>query len=263
MILKNYLLRTVKDPLNFGMLIVFPIVMITIFITTSRADIPAELRLIGGYCTVATNMLFFNALFFQYFCGLIVTDFLYLDFRSDMRWRLMASPQPFRKFIFSAIIASIIVSMVNGAIVLTFGRFVFDAYINVPMMVTVLLGMGIFTTLLGVLFFLIFPKKGTTTAAVMIFAFAQMLALNFNMISIPGVGEVGVAFLLPLVAAVRVLEYTGGMVIQFNDPDLGWLGGFTRLDTDFSMALVPLGFLAGLVVAVLIAVIIVGRKRRI
>jgi len=193
---------------------------------------------------------------------MLVSDYLYRDFRSDMRWRLMASPQPFSRFVISAIVSSIFVSMINGTLVLTAARFIFDAYFNIPMMIAVLLGMSVFVTLFGVLLFMICQKKGTSTAVIMVFAFAQMLMINFGMITFPPPGEIGIANFLPIVAGTRALEYASGMRVELH-PELSWLGGFTELGTDMPMAFANLGILAALVALALVAVIIVGRKRKI
>ena len=263
MILKHYLLRTAKDPLNFVMLILFPLVMLTIFITTSRQGVPFELREYNGFCLQASGMLAFNVLFFQYFCGMLVTDFLYGEFRTDMRWRLMATPKSLNSFVLSAIGASIIVSAINGAIVLTVARFVFDAYFNIPITLIALFGLSIFVTLFGVLCFLIFHKKGTTTAVIMVFAFAQMLALNFGMISMAPFGDIGFDSVLPLLAASNAVNYASGMWAQLTTPELGWEGGFTLFGTDMNMAFANLGILGGLVVVMLVAVLVIGRVRKI
>jgi len=263
MILKHYLLRTAKDPLNFVMLILFPFVMLAIFITTSVQGVPFELRDVNGFCLQASGMLAFNVLFFQYFGGMLVTDFLYAEFRTDMRWRLMATPKSINTFILSAIGASMIIGAINGAIVLIAARFIFNAYFNIPFTIIALAGMSIFVTLFGVLCFMFFPKKGTTTAVIMVFAFAQMLALNFNLIPMAPFGEIGAASFLPLIAASNAINYTSGMWAQSIDPDLGFAGGFTLLGTDMNMALIHLGILGGLIVVALVAVLVVGRVRKI
>ena len=263
MILKNYLIRTAKDPLNFLMLILFPFVMYAIFVATARGTVPFELRSLDGFCLQATGMLAFNVLFFQYFGGMLVTDFLYSDFRTDMRWRFMATPRPLSSFILSAVGASIIIGAINGAIVLTVARFVFDAYFNIPVAILSLLGMSIFVTLFGILCFQIFPKKSTTTAVIMVFAFAQMLAINFGMIQFPELGEIGIANFLPLAAASLAMDYASGFIATFNNPELGFEGGVTMWGVDMNMAFTNLGILAGIIVVALIAVILVGRKRKI
>lgn len=263
MILKHYLIRTLKDPMNFVMLILFPFVMLTIFITTSRGIVPFELREYNGFCLQATGMLAFNVLFFQYFGGMLVTDFLYLEFRTDMRWRLMAVPKSFKSFVLAAIGASIIVGAINGAVVLVAARYIFNAYFNIPITIIALMGMSIFVTLFGVLCFQIFPKKGTTTAVIMVFAFSQMLALNFGMIPAPEIGEIGVISFLPIGAASRAMDYASGMMATFNNPELRFEGGMTMLGADMSASFTHLGILGGFIAAALIAVLIVGRVRKI
>jgi len=266
MIFKNYFLRTVKDPLNFGMLIAFPLVMITIFITTTTGQVDAVYRTFNnGYCLVATGNLMFNALFFQYFAGMIVTDYLYHDFRGDMRWRLMASPKKFGTFVISAILASMAVAALNGVVVITFTRLVFNAYFPIAMTIVALSGMSIFVTLFGVLCFLLIPNKGTTTAVIMVFAFAQMLIFNFGLIPFPEINSIGAASFFPIIAAARAIDHFGdiSMQFQFTNPDIGWEGGITMLEAYNSTAFTHLGILGGLIVVTLLAVLIVGRKRKI
>jgi len=236
--------------------------MITIFTLTAANNVPEYLRMLNGFDISATNNLLFNALFFQFFCGMIVTDYLYFEFRTDMRWRLMATPKPLSRYIISAVAASIIVSIINGVIVLSFGRLVFNAYFDIPMMIITLLTTAIFVTLVGVLCFLIFPKKGTTTAVIMVIAFSQMLIINFNMLPIAA-DEFAVGNFLPVIAGVLALDFAGGMMIEFTNPDLGWAGGFTALGTDMSRAFAHLGILAGWTAAVGIAVAILGKVRKI
>lgn len=289
MILKHYLVRTAKDPLNFGMLIAFPFVMLAIFISTSTQGVPFELRQLNGFCIQASGMLAFNVLFFQYFGGMLVTDYLYSELRTDMRWRLMATPKPLNNYIFSAIGASIVIGAINGAIVLIAARFIFDAYFNIPVTIIALVGMSIFVTLFGVLCFLIFPKKGTTTAVIMVFAFAQMLALNFGMIDMPAFGEIGLASFLPLGAASAAMNYSSGMWVSLFTPEtyienaiatygveyaatlaervqsIGslWELGFTQFGIDMTRAYTHLAILGGLIVVTLVVVLIVGKVRKI
>ena len=289
MILKHYLFRAAKDPLNFIMLILFPLVMVAVFITTSTHGVPFDLREYNGFCLQASGMLAFNVLFFQYFCGMIVTDYLYSEFRTDMRWRIMATPKPFSHFILSAVGASIIISAINGAVVLTAARFLFNAYFNIPVTIISLIGLSIFVTLFGVLCFLLFPKKSTTTAVIMVFAFSQMVALNFSLISMAPFGELGIDSLLPIGAASNAINYASGTLFSLNTPEIYienaiaqygpayadsiiarveaidsiWELGYNMFGSDMRLAFVNLGILAGLIATVLIAVIVVGKVRKI
>jgi len=265
MILKHYLMRTIKDPINLLMLILFPVAMITIFTATGRTDIDEAFRLTDqGFCIIATGNTFFNMMFFQYFGGMIVTDYLYNEFKTDMRWRLMATPKPFSKFVISAIMASLIISAVNGAIVLAYARFVLNAQLyNLPMIIGTLALMATFVTLFGVLCFLVIPKKGTTTAVIMSFAFAQMLILNFGLLPNPGIDAVGISSFFPVVAAVRAIDHVNYTIAEFTNPDLGFIGGWTVADNNMTMALTHLGILAGLTIVTGIAVLILGKVRKI
>ena len=258
MILKHYILRTLKEPINFIMLILFPAVMITIMTVAANNNFVGDAHIINDFNSIATGNTTFNAIFFMFFSGMIVTDYLYLEFRTDMRWRLMASPIPFSKFVASAVGASMIVSVVNTVIVLAFGRFVLDAYLhNIFMTSAVLLTMGIFVTLIGVLCFMLIPKKGTTTAVMMAFAFLQLLPINFNMISTER-GILGAANFVPIMAAGQAMFYSGNMWVRFESGVLAHV-----YDADMGRALIHLGILVGYTVIVAVAVAIVGRTRKI
>jgi len=231
--------------------------MITIF-TVAGNNATDGGRIINGFNVGATDNATFNAIFFMFFSGMIVTDYLYSEFRTDLRWRLMATPIRFSKFVTSAIVASMIVTIINTIIVLVFSRFVLDAYLhNIFITSAVLLTMGIFVTLFGVLCFMLIPNKGTTTAIIMAFAFLQLLPLQFNMID-PTRGVIGVANFLPVYAAGGAMMYSGGMWAQFVDGN--FVGVF---DADMTRALIHLGILVGYTVIVAIAVAIVGRTRKI
>jgi len=246
-----------KDPMNLLMLILFPIGMVAIMTLVANNNVEGYDHIVNGFNRFATGNLTFNAVFFQFFCGLLVTDILYLEFRTDMRWRLMAAPKPFSRFVISAIIASIFVSIVNGIVVLAFGRFVFDAHLhNLLITSATLLTMGTFVTLVGVLCFMIFPKKGTTTAVMMAFAFAQMLPLQFGMISMER-GTIGISNFIPVMTGVNAMQYSGQLLFDFVD------GMPVHLETDMRMALIHLGILAGYTLILGIAVAIIGRKRKI
>jgi len=255
MILKTYIIRTLKDPINLVMLILFPIAMVSVMTFAANASVEGYHHIFNGFNLFATGNTSFNAVFFQFFCGLIVTDTLYLEFRSDMRWRLMATPNHFSKFIISAIISSILVSILNGAVILGFGRFVLNAHLhNIFITSATLIIMSIFVTLIGVLCFMIFPKKATTTAIMFVFAFAQMLPLQFGMLSIES-GTVTPVSFLPVIAANNALVHSGQALSTFVE------GNRVMLDTDIRTSLIHLAILLGYTLITGIAVAFVGRRR--
>ena len=260
MILAHYVLRSVKDRLNFLMCIAFPSVMITIMTMAGNANADG-LNIIDGYNLSATNNATFNAIFFMFFSAMIVTDYLYTEFRSDLRWRLMAAPVRFRKFIISAIGASMIVTAINTTIVMLFGRFALNAYLhNIFVTSATLVLLAVFVTFIGVLCFMLVPKKSTSNAILMAFAFAQMLPLQFGMLSIER-GVIGVASFIPVMAAVQAVTYAGTMMLDFLGT--GFADGVVRVDADMTMALTHLGIVAGYAALAAIAVAIAGRTRKI
>jgi len=252
-------MRTLKDPLNFIMLIAFPLAMVSIMVAAFNAELPASVEyLLGGFNPSATGNLTFNAIFFLFFSGMIVTDYLYAEFRSDMRWRLMATPKRFSSFVSAAIIASMIVTLINAVIVLTFGRFVLNAHLhNIFITGATVFVMAIFVTLFGVLIFLLVPKKSTCTAVMMAFAFIQMLPIQFGILDIER-GVIGIANFVPVVAAVQALQYSGTKVLNFED---GAVVGL--FEPDMNRALIHLGIVVGYTVVLGIAVAVLGKVRKI
>jgi len=242
-----------KDPMNYIMLIIFPVILISV--TTLSVNVEGTDFLRYGFDPFATGQTSFNALFFQFFCGMIVADILYLEFRSDMRWRLMATPKPFSSFVRAGIAASIIVSIINGVVVFSFGRFVLNAHLhNLFISSVTLLTLAMFVTFIGVLCFMLIPKKSITTALIMVFAFAQLLPVQFNMINID-IGSIGLASFIPVVAANNAMMYSGIMMLEIIDGNIIWH------DTDMRMSLIHLGILASYMLAAGIAIVILGRKR--
>ena len=260
MILAHYVLRSIKDRLNFIMCIAFPSVMITIMTMAANAN-AGGLNIIDGINSSATSNTTFNAIFFMFFSAMIVTDYLYAEFRSDLRWRLMAAPVHFRKFIFSAIGASMIVTAINTTVVMLFGRFALGAYLhNIFVTSATLILLAVFVTFIGVLCFMLIPKKSTSNAILMAFAFAQLLPIQFGMLNIER-GVIGVGSFLPVGAAVQAVTYAGTMMLDFLGA--GFADGVVRLEADMRMALIHLGIVAGYAALAGIAVAIVGRTRKI
>ena len=260
MILAHYVLRTIKDRMNFIMGIAFPSVMILIMTMAANANTNG-LNIIDGFNISATTNTTFNAIFFMFFGGMWVTDFLYLEFRSDLRWRLMAAPVPFRKFVLGAIGASMIITAMNTVVVLLFGRFILDAYLhNIFVTSATLILLAVFVTMFGVLCFLLIPKKSTTTAILLASAFVQLLPLQFGMISLDR-GVISAGSFLPVGAAIQAVVHAGTMMLEFLGTGLA--DGVVRLEADMTTAFIHLGILAGYTALAAIAVAVVGRTRKI
>ena len=255
LILKNYLLRAYRDKTTIIMMLIFPCVLIAIMTFVSNANAVGYDHIINGYNVFATFNMVMNALLFQFLSGTYLTDFMYEDFRSDRRWRLLAAPVSLGKYVFIACIANVIIALANSAVILTFGYFVLDAHLsNLIMVVASLFTFSLFLTLLGMLLFMLIPKKSTTTALFFALAFGQILPFQFGIISTTR-GVLGVGNFLPIIAASNAIEYASQMRFGFAD------GAYYLLDADMGGALVHLAILAGYAVITGLAVMIIGRKR--
>jgi hypothetical protein len=255
LILKNYLIRAYRDKTTWIMMLIFPCVLIAIMTFVANTNAEGDFHIINGYNLFATETLVINVLLFQFLSGLYLTDFMYADFRSDMRWRLLAAPASLGKYVFNACIVNIIVAVVNSSVVLAFGYFVLNAHLgNLLMVAAALFTVALFITFLGMLLFMLIPKKSTTTALFFVIAFGQMLPLQFGIITLER-GVLNIGNFIPLVAAFNAINYSSEMVVTF-------MGGvITPLDTDMTAALIHLGILAGYALIAALAVIIVGRKK--
>ncbi|MCL1787432.1 MAG: ABC transporter permease [Defluviitaleaceae bacterium] len=255
LILKNYLLRAYRDKTTIIMMLIFPCVLIAIMTFVANSNAEGTYHIIEGYNRFATSNLLMNVLLFQFLSGLYLTDFMYADFRSDMRWRLLAAPASLGKYVFNACIANVIIALVNSAVILVFGYFVLDAHLsNFIMVAAPLFTFALFLTLLGMLLFMLIPKKSTTTALFFALAFGQILPFQFGLLTITG-GTLGFGNFLPIVAALNAIEYASNIRFGFAD------GSFYTASADMRGALIHLGILAGYTLIAALAVIIVGRKK--
>jgi len=251
MVFKHYLIRICKEPIGLVCLILLPVAIASLFSFINNANIEDYRHIVNGHNMSATLQTMMNMVMFQFFCAGVVVDFMYTDLRSDMRWRLLASPQPLRKFIFANIYASIIFSIISGLIILAVGMIVFNVYLGtIWVTLTTLVVLAVSLTLFGTLLFLLIPNKRTAEAITFALAFGQTLPLNFISFD-----NTALRFIFerstPYAFAFNAIIYSGTAREWFINP----------VYMDMGRAMMNLGLLVAFGVIVGIAVLIVSRKR--
>jgi len=255
MIFTHYLKRIYRDKLTTIMLILFPIAISAVMTIASNANVGENfIHIVDGYNIFATNNFFFQVIFFQFFGAQLLTDYLYLDFRSDMRWRLKSTPKSLNSYIMGAIVASFFVNMLNSAIILGVGYFVFDAHVgNLLITAGTLALLAIFLTFVGILLFMLVPKKSTTTAIIMAFAFAQFIIVQFTgVFNNIDISQLGAWSFIPIGTGVAAISYLTPVI---------WVEEAMTNAESMRMALTHMGILAGYAAVAGIAALIIGRKR--
>jgi hypothetical protein len=252
MIIRHYLRRVLVDPVGIGVYILFPIALITVLAMTSNYLTQGYDHLINGYdLNVSMNMII-NLLLFQLMGSLIVIDFLYEDLRGEMRWRLLATPVPVIRFVLANLLASVSFAVISGLMLIGVSAFVFNAYLhNVWVLLSVLVLMAVMSQLVGILFFLVFKRKGTANTMGTLFCWVMVLLSGFMMgISFgEAITRIGRLY-TPFAWAFRAIIYSG---------EAAGLGGMIEAG-GMTDALLNLGYLAGFTV-LLVPVVVVLAKR--
>jgi len=251
MIFKHYLIRICKEPIGLVCLILLPVAIASLFSFINNTAIEGYRHIVNGFNMSATFQTMSMMVMFQFFCAGIVVDFMYTDLRSDMRWRLLASPQPLRKFIFANIYASIIFSIFSGLIIIVVGMLAFNVYLStIWVTLTTLVVLAVSLTLLGTLLFLLIPNKRTAEAITFVLAFGQTLPLNFLPLE-----NNAIRFIFerctPFAFAFNAILYSGDTRTWLINP----------IYMDMGRSMMNLGFLVAFGVIIGIAVLIVSRKR--
>jgi|GEM_PF-826233 len=225
------------------------------FYVPGVGEISLDDRLGGRNLTASFNLLV-NLLIFQFMGSLLVIDFLYVDLREDMRWRLGMAPVSKAKLAFGNMAGSFGFALLSGLILIAVSAFAFDAYLhNVPILLLVLVLVGLISQLMGVLFFFLFKKKstantmGTVVSWAMVLGSGMMMGINFG----EGVTELA-SRVTPYGMAVRAVVNSGGV----ND-----LPGIMEIfsGSGINEAWLNVGLLGAVAAALAIVVVFFSRRR--
>ncbi|MCL1878317.1 MAG: hypothetical protein FWF80_05630, partial [Defluviitaleaceae bacterium] len=124
-IFMHYLKRSVFDPIGLLIFIFMPVALVFLNVEINVIDLEDVVRQ-----NVATNVVMSIMLMFQVMAGSYICEYVCHDLRSETRWRLLAAPVSLNKYLFSAMAASLLFSLITGALVLVLGYFVYDIYMG-------------------------------------------------------------------------------------------------------------------------------------
>jgi len=245
-IFRHYLKRIVTEPITMLIFVLFPAALVAVntFINLGMVDETVD-RLVNGRDMMAGSVAVLMLVMFQFMGGTLVIDHIFRDLKSDRRWRLGAAPVSTGKIVFSMALANIVFSIIAGLLVLAVGFIFFNAYYpNIPVLLTLLVILAVFSAFLGMLVSVFVPKKGTAEAIVMIFAWAMILPAGlFGPVNLGSALNRFFNYMTPYAMALRTTLYSG------------------MPRDDMSIVMLNLGILAGLTALIAIFTLILLRRR--
>jgi len=242
--IRHYFKRIATHPLNLLIFVLLPVGVAII----NNSVIQVFIEDAGGMINARVQATLISAIIiimFAFFGLSLIYDLLYDDFKSPRRWRLLAAPTSLSKYIYANGISSTIVSLVSSALIMLSSVIIYDAYLpNMWAFGAVVFVFTIFVQIMGMLIFLLVPKKGTAEAVTHAIVWSTTI-LSGNMFAAINMGAV-LNFIFqratPNALAMRALFY----IIENNN---------------IRGAMNYVGFIGIYVVVAAIVVAIVARRR--
>ena len=264
LILTHYLKRSFADAKELVLILAIPLGLI-IFMILIGGEVQGIY--LNGYHVLGSHAAPAMLLSFQFFNSAFMFLYLYADFRSDRRWRLLASPCPVRTFVFPAFIANWILSVGIGiAIIIIAALFMNIYWSNIFVLLTVLALVSLIATFTAVLIFL-FTKRITQANAVgYIIAFGLMILSGF-MVPLGLFGDnIIVRFLTnygtPLSLGTAAVISSGSLYGIFPE-DINIVFAGVGIGGGMQRALINIGILAAMALILGLFTAIVARRRKI
>lgn len=165
--IKHYFKRIALHPINLLVFLLLPVGVS--IINNSVLQVVIDDAGAAGFVNMAEQYAIVTAVImvmFAFFGLSLIYDLLYDDFKSARRWRLLAAPKSMSKFIYSNAVASTVVSLVSSVLIFVANVLIYDAYVpTLWALAVVVFVFTIFVQILGMLLFLLIPKKGSAEAA--------------------------------------------------------------------------------------------------
>lgn len=253
----HYLKRAATEPLTLVIFLLLPVAVITFQVIIMDSVTEGYYHIVQGYDVQSTGFIIIIMLLFQIMCGTYTSDFVFWDFKSDRRWRLLATPISLNKYLFSAVAAGMLATLVSGFIILAVGYFAFNMYLgNIGMILAVMLVIALFSHLLGLFLSLFCKKRGTVDALIQLIAWGMIILSGYFLISIdlPLVGDFFSTYGTPYVAAISAIFES----MSVYEPEIGEA---IIIRGDMSQAFLYFGILAGMTAVMAVATIIAVRRR--
>ncbi|MCL2357870.1 MAG: ABC transporter permease [Defluviitaleaceae bacterium] len=252
LIFLHYLRRTSLDPIGLLIFILMPVVLVFLNVEINVANID-----FGGH-VIATVVVLQIMMMFQLMAGSYICEYVCLDLQGETRWRLLAAPVALNKYLFGALAASLLFTLVSGGIILLIGAVVYDIYVgNIGFVVAAMVLTALFGQFLGVILSVLIKKSGTAVAAHIGISWAIFILSGFfGRVRLPVIGDLLSTHGMPYSAALRAVLQSG--VGQFVFDDYGMLLSATA---DTTSALTGLAALAGFAAVTGIVAWLLGRRR--
>ena len=171
-IFNHYFKRSLRNKMNY-LMIAIPLGIILLNVAVAYNNIEEGVRLADLPFMVVLVALM--TLSFQFFCSEILTEFLNLDIRGEVKWRLLVSPVQKSTYLMAIAAVSFIVSMLMGIVVFLVMLIGFRIdFGGVHIWISVLTLMALVGHACAVVIVLLAPSKKAASAISMIFAFAMM-----------------------------------------------------------------------------------------
>lgn len=253
LIFKHYFKRALSNLLDMALVLGIPLGFI-ILQGTIADGLTIEALQLGGYNIGASINGINMILGFQFFGTWLVFQFLFQDFKSDMRFRLGASPWNITKFVAPAVIAGWIYSVVMGIIVIIISSLIFPMYWgNLLIFASVFLLTSIIGSLICILLFFFAPNLSTASTLhyVICFGFMGLSMLWFNIPFEEGLFYTIAANSNPLTIGTRAILH------GWSFADVLGLG----LKYDMGQSIISIITLVGISFVLAVVAVFAGRRR--
>jgi len=249
---KHYLKRSFSKPIEVALMTLLPVGII-IIMAMINLNIFAEFDFdftYRGYNVVTTVTTFFIVLMFQFMSGVYAGEFIFHDLRGANRWRLKASPVPTSAFVFGAITASMIFSLVSAAFVLVIVHVFFDVYVgNMIVIAPVIALAALMSQFMGIIIAMFVKKSGAIDGIIIVISFAMSSLVGGFFITIPA-PEFVRNYIIPTGVAFRAIATSSLNPVVAN-------GQYYTIGDSF----LYVGILAGATLVFGIAAFIIARRR--
>ena len=244
-IFKHYLFRAYTDIFGLLIQIAAPILIASIMSVIGMGGMDEGSYMQDGFNVVATGNFLINLLIFQFMSGGYISEYIHNDFKSDRRWRLLATPVSLNKYVFSALAACVVYSLTSSLIVMAFGYFVFNVYMgNIIMILVTLLVTALLAQFMGFIIGLCTKTNSSAMTLVQVVGWSLLIFSGFFIsLDIGGITDF-LGNYSPFSLAVDAFFYSS----IFNDNMM-------------SDALNALGLLSATTAVIAIVAWIIGRRR--
>ncbi|TCK92757.1 hypothetical protein EDC19_1912 [Natranaerovirga hydrolytica] len=238
---KYYFKRVTRDP--FGILIytVVPVILIAVIGAINSQNVQEEI-FVNGYNMVMTYVGISMLLLFLLNGGILLLNYLDIDFGKAMKWRLKTTPCPTHIMVFAATIVCSIFIFIQGVLVISVTGIFMDAYWgNLMVTLGVVLLISVFSMLLNIILF--FTVKKLSLAETLSWVITWMMAaLGGMMFSLPenSFFELMRNYGTPFALGQRSILASGFIESSHTDVWIGILG-LVGINILFSMIVMILG----------------------